>query len=99
MSQISQFPLDQAHQRIPIYVIASFLGSGKTRLLNILLKQTAMNNTAVIVNEVGEISIAHLLVQTSTEDIMCLAGGCLCCSIHTNLYTNLGAIVSQTRGT
>lgn len=89
MQNATQLPPDQTHQRIPIHVITGFLGSGKTRLLNLLLKQDAMHNTAVIVNEFGDISIDHLLVQTATEDIMRLAGGCLCCSVRTDLVQTL----------
>ncbi len=95
MTQITQLPRDQAQQRIPIHVITGFLGSGKTRLLNLLLKQTAMQNSAVIVNEFGDISIDHLLVQTATEDIMQLAGGCLCCSVRTDLVRTLETLFRQ----
>ena len=88
-------PLDTSSQRLPIHVITGFLGSGKTTLLNHLLHQDEMQNTAVIVNEFGEISIDHLLVQTSTEDIMRLAGGCLCCSVRTDLVKTLEYLYQQ----
>ncbi len=90
-----QLPADKTHQRIPIHVITGFLGSGKTRLLNQLLGQAGMRNTAIIVNEFGEISIDHLLVQASTEDIMRLAGGCLCCSVRTDLVKTLEQLFAK----
>ncbi len=89
MNPTAQLPADQAHLRIPIHVITGFLGSGKTRLLNQLLQQAGMRNTAVIVNEFGDLSIDHLLVESATEDIMRLAGGCLCCSVRTDLVRTL----------
>ncbi|MCK5877337.1 MAG: GTP-binding protein [Candidatus Marithrix sp.] len=72
---------------IPIHIVTGFLGSGKTTLLNQLLQQ--MQNTIVIVNEFGEISVDHLLIETTTEDMMILEGGCVCCAIRTDLLNTL----------
>lgn len=86
---MSQLPTANAAQQIPIHVITGFLGSGKTTLLNHLLHQPGLENTAVIVNEFGEIGIDHLLVEASDEDIRMLAGGCLCCAVRSDLVTTL----------
>ena len=75
--------------RLPIHVITGFLGSGKTTLLNQLIPQAGMQRTAIIVNEFGEIGIDHLLIKTTTEDIMMLEGGCLCCSVRSDLVNTL----------
>ena len=65
----------------PITLLTGFLGSGKTTLLNRLLKQPAMQETAVLINEYGAVSIDHLLVREASENIMVMSNGCICCSV------------------
>ena len=74
---------------IPVTVITGFLGSGKTTVLSHLLGQPAFANTAVVINEFGEISLDHALVEKTSEDIVELRGGCLCCSARGDV---LGAL-------
>ena len=73
----------------PVYILSGFLGSGKTTLLNKLLKQKAFSNTLVIVNEFGEIALDHLLIEESSDTILELSNGCLCCSIRGELVDTL----------
>jgi len=73
----------------PVYILSGFLGSGKTSLLNRLLKRQAFANTLVIVNEFGEIALDHLLIEESSETILELSNGCLCCSIRGELIDTL----------
>ena len=57
---------DQLHdsgERIPISVLTGFLGSGKTTLLSHLLRNPAMRDTAVVINEFGEVGLDHMLVD------------------------------------
>ena len=67
-------------RRIPVVLITGFLGSGKTTLLSRILQHKDMANTAVIVNEFGEIGLDHMLVETPTDDdeMVLLNSGCLC---------------------
>ena len=57
------------HLRLPVSVITGFLGSGKTTLLNRLLRDPDMSDSAVIINEWGEVGLDHLLVETLDGDL------------------------------
>jgi len=74
--------------RIPIILVTGFLGSGKTTLLNRLLRDRAFADSAVIVNEFGEIGIDHHLVG-SAKDVILLDSGCLCCAAGDSLGESL----------
>ena len=65
----------------PVTILTGFLGSGKTTLLNRALRDPAMANTAVVINEFGEISLDHALAAQSDDTIMVLENGCLCCTV------------------
>jgi G3E family GTPase len=77
-------------ERIPVSVITGFLGSGKTTLLNYLVHHPGMDETAVIVNEFGEIGIDHELIEKSDENTILLGSGCLCCTVRGDLVDTLG---------
>jgi dihydroorotase len=74
---------------IPVTLLTGFLGSGKTTVLNYVLKQPAMAATAVIVNEFGEVGIDHLLVEKATDDVVLLNSGCLCCTVRGDIADTL----------
>ncbi|GLK69817.1 CobW family GTP-binding protein [Hansschlegelia plantiphila] len=74
---------------IPFTLLTGFLGAGKTTLLNRLLRDPALAEAAVVVNEAGEIGVDHLLVEHVAEGVVALAGGCLCCSLRGDLITTL----------
>jgi G3E family GTPase len=74
---------------IPVTLLTGFLGSGKTTVLNYVLKQPEMAATAVIVNEFGEIGLDHLLVERSSEDVVLLNSGCLCCTVRGDIVETL----------
>jgi len=74
---------------IPVTLLTGFLGSGKPTVLNHVLKQPEMVATAVIVNEFGEIGLDHLLVERSSEDVVLLNSGCLCCTVRGDIVDTL----------
>ena len=74
---------------IPVHVLTGFLGAGKTTLLARALRSPALADTAVIINEFGDVSLDHFLVERADEDIMELRGGCLCCQIRGDLVATL----------
>jgi G3E family GTPase len=76
---------DSGSNRIPVSVITGFLGSGKTTLLNHLVRDKRMADTALIVNEFGEIGIDHALVDSAFENTILMDSGCICCSIRGDL--------------
>jgi G3E family GTPase len=62
---------------IPLTVLTGFLGAGKTTLLNRLLKDEALSQTAVIINEFGDVALDHLLVEYIGDNMVLLQSGCL----------------------
>jgi G3E family GTPase len=73
-------------EKLPVYLLTGFLGSGKTTLLAQWIHQPSFADTAVIVNEFGEIGLDHALLEKSDDsDIMLLDSGCLCCAMNNPL--------------
>lgn len=80
----------EAHApRVPVLLVTGFLGSGKTTLVNRLLKTRAFARAAVVVNEYGEVSIDHVLVQAPRRRMRVIDGGCLCGHVHEEVASSL----------
>ncbi|MGN7294863.1 CobW family GTP-binding protein [Rhizobium sp. SAFR-030] len=84
-----------ASERIPVSILTGFLGAGKSTLLNRILKDPAAHDTAVIINEFGEVGIDNFLVETSGDTLLELSNGCLCCTVRGELVETLASIIDQ----
>ena len=80
---------------IPVTVLTGFLGAGKTTLLNRLLKHPDLADTAVLINEFGEIGLDHLLVERLDGDTVLLNAGCLCCTVRGDLLRTLEGLAAR----
>jgi G3E family GTPase len=80
--------------RIPLTVITGFLGSGKTTLVRAFLRRQGYQNTAVIINEFGEIGIDHDLIESSREELIALHTGCLCCAMQGDLAQTIRRLMA-----
>ena len=80
---------------IPVSVLTGFLGAGKTTMLNRLLRDPALSDTLVLINEFGEIGLDHLLVERAEGDMILMASGCLCCTIRGDLVSTLEDLLKR----
>lgn len=83
--------------RIPLTILTGFLGSGKTTLVQALLRRPGGQQTAVIINEFGDIGIDHDLVASSSEDLIALSTGCLCCAMQGGLTPTVRRLLAVRR--
>ena len=75
--------------RVPVILVTGFLGSGKTTLVNRLLKTQPFARAAVVVNEYGEVSIDHVLVEAPRYRMRLVNSGCLCGHMHEEIAASL----------
>lgn len=92
--QPAALPMDD---RIPVHVLTGFLGSGKTTFLRHLLGDPGFSDTAVVINEFGEVGLDHLLVREVSEDAVLLSSGCLCCAVRDDLISTLSDLAAMMR--
>ena len=76
-------------QPIAVTILTGFLGAGKSTLLNQLLTSQAFADTAIIINEFGEISIDHDLVRVERRELLVTTTGCICCTVTADIRASL----------
>src|SRR5258708_26817045 len=81
--------------RIPVTIVTGFLGSGKTTLIRELLARPEGANTALVINEYGEVGIDHALLRASSDATGLLGNGCVCCAARTDLQESLRALFAH----
>jgi G3E family GTPase len=79
----------------PVNLITGFLGSGKTTLLQRLLADPALGDTAVLINEFGEVGLDHHLLGRIDDTMVLLPSGCLCCTIRGELASAIKDLHSK----
>ncbi|WP_417789918.1 CobW family GTP-binding protein [Terasakiella pusilla] len=82
-------------QHIPISLLTGFLGSGKSTLLSDILQTEEFANTAIIVNEFGDVGLDDFLVVHSEEQIVEMTTGCLCCTIRGDITNTLLSLLEK----
>jgi len=82
-------------ETLPTTLLTGFLGSGKTTLLRRALVSPELTDTAVIINEIGEIAIDHHLVDFVEGSVLELPGGCLCCAVREDLARTLRSLIER----
>lgn len=81
--------------RIPVHVLTGFLGSGKTTLLRTILADESFGDTALLINEFGEVGLDDQLLGDIDQETVLLSSGCVCCSIRGDLSEALLKLASQ----
>ena len=83
------------YAKTPVTVLTGFLGSGKTSLLKRVLASPDMADTAVIINEAGEMGLDHLLVEAVDEQVLEMPSGCLCCLRRLDIVTTVRGLIER----
>lgn len=83
------------HRVVTVSLLTGFLGSGKTSLLKRLLSQPVLQDTAVLINEFGEVGLDHLLIEEVDQDVVLLKSGCVCCTIRGDLRDGLDRLFGR----
>ena len=85
----------QTQKSVPVTLLTGFLGSGKTTLLRRALLAPEFSDTAVVINEIGEVAIDHFLVDFVEGEVLELPGGCLCCAVREDLAETLRRLIER----
>ena len=81
--------------RTPVTVVGGYLGAGKTTLVNHLLRTAQGVRLAILVNDFGSLAIDADLIEARSDNLISIAGGCVCCSFGSDL---MGALMKLSEG-
>jgi G3E family GTPase len=95
MSSAIADPRDPPPASAPVHLVTGFLGAGKTTFLNRLLRDPALSETLVVVNEFGAAALDHLLYERLDGEIALLASGCLCCALRGDFAESLRGLLAR----
>ncbi len=87
--------VDLSMDYIPVTLLTGFLGSGKSTLLTQILTEPEFEDTAVVVNEFGEVGLDGFLVEHSDDQVVEMTTGCLCCTIRGDIRETLLALYGR----
>jgi G3E family GTPase len=85
-------PLSDHASLLPVSLLTGFLGSGKTTLLGKLLRNPRFADTAVIINEFGEMGLDHHLIEKVDNETVLIDSGCICCTVRDDLAETLAEL-------
>jgi G3E family GTPase len=78
-----------AETPVPVWLITGFLGSGKTTLVNRLLRDAELSQAAVVVGEYGEVGVDHVLIDAPPTRVRLIDSGCICGHVHDEIAARL----------
>lgn len=80
---------------VPVVLVAGFLGSGKTTVVNYLLAHAEGRRIAAVVNDFGAINIDAELIVGAADGVVSLSNGCVCCSLQGDLLRTLAVLLRR----
>jgi G3E family GTPase len=98
VNRFSFLSQDADRSRLPVALLSGFLGSGKTTLVNAVLRDPRMAGTAVAVNEFGEVPLDRDLIDHGADKTVVMANGCLCCNLAGDMEDAVMRLFSRREG-